>query len=633
MGNNSSKHKDDSSDNKPIDCDSSDDKSIDCDSSDEDTGQPQGAGISFDGEIGGKIPDNSPAIGGKLPDITPGSAPVTVAIDLGTTCFGWAYRFRNEEIICCNREPTCLLLNKDKTFSALGQKAMDKFYGLVTHAEQKNYFFYSQFKMRLYDTKKLTRGTQLKDEHSKKLKAMKVFIITFKELKNEILQKLNDVKGGSTITTNEVLWMITIPAIWTDEARQFMSEAARKAGLTRTRLVLEPEAAALYVIGKTLQFDSKSGTTARFQVGKKYIVADLGGGTVDMCVHEILEGDQLRELFRATGAYAGGTKVNKKFLKFLKKLLGIKAFSNFKKTHPHSYYKFLNSVEEWKCSFTRDTQEIKMYFDSELIRLSQKMLGKSIEKKIAESEFKNTVTYTKQYCIKVQNSEVRKFFDKSVNKIIKSLKEILRKCQADNISTILLVGGYSESQYVRDAIKASFPNMEIISVEDGRHAVVKGAILMGEKPRDIIERKARFTYGFIFNDYFIEGQHPEKFKYYWEGEARCAGVFYKLIEAGQILQYNQQFSRDSHAIRRLQENKHEPISTTLWRSPLPNPTNCLDEEDQCKEVATIEAKPPPEGWPDMVNCTNILIVGETELTVKRLIIETGQEVETTLDFL
>jgi len=117
-----------------------------------------------------------------------------------------------------------------------------------------------------------------------------------------------------------VLWIITIPAIWTDEARQFMSEAARKAGLTKTRLVLEPEAAALYVIGKTLEFDIKSRTTAQLQVRKKYIVADLGGGTVDMCVHEILEGDQLRELYHATGAYTGGTKVNKKFPKFFKKL-------------------------------------------------------------------------------------------------------------------------------------------------------------------------------------------------------------------------------------------------------------------------------------------------------------------------
>jgi len=179
----------------------------------------------------------------------------------------------------------------------------------------------------------------------------------------------------------------------------------------------------------------------------------------------------------------------------------------------------------------------------------------------------------------------------------------------------------------------SFPNIEIISVEDGRHAVVKGAVLMGEKPRDIIERRARFTYGFGSDIAFIEGKHPEKFKVYWEGVAKCTGVFRKLIEAGQILHYNQQFSKDSYYTRRLQANKHVTCSISLWRSPLPNPTYCYDDEDQCEEVATITAQPPPQGWPDRVNCTNTLIVGETELTVKTLIKETGQELESTIDFL
>jgi len=145
---------------------------------------------------------------------------------------------------------------------------------------------------------------------------------------------------------------------------------------------------------------------------------------------------------------------------------------------------FLKSVEEWKCSFTRDTQEITMHFDSEVIKLSQEVIWKLIEQKISKAEFKDTVSYTKQqYCLKVQNSEVRKFFDTSVNTIISSLKEILGKCQADNISNILLVGGYSESRYVRGEIETAFSNMEVISVEDGRQAVVKGAVLMGTECR------------------------------------------------------------------------------------------------------------------------------------------------------
>ena len=45
---------------------------------------------------------------------------------------------------------------------------MDDFYSIDPPAEQKKYFFYSQFKMRHYDTNKLSRDTKLKDEKHKK---------------------------------------------------------------------------------------------------------------------------------------------------------------------------------------------------------------------------------------------------------------------------------------------------------------------------------------------------------------------------------------------------------------------------------------------------------------------------------
>jgi len=87
-----------------------------------------------------------------------------------------------------------------------------------------------------------------------------------------------------------------------------------------------------------------------------------------------------------------------------------------------------------------------MHFNPELVKLSQEEFGKYLEQKISESEFKDTLSFTKQqYCMKIKSSEIQKIFDTSVNTIVSSLKEILGKCQADNISTILLVGGYSES--------------------------------------------------------------------------------------------------------------------------------------------------------------------------------------------
>jgi len=228
---------------------------------------------------------------------------------------------------------------------------------------------------------------------------------------------------------------------------------------------------------------------------------------------------------------------------------------------------------------------------------------------------------------------VKKIFQPSIKTIIRSLKKILVECAHDNITTLLLVGGYSDSEYLRDTIQSSLSDMQIIKVEDGRLAVVKGAVMMATKSSTIIERRSRFTYGFRFDPPFIEGKHPPHLKYYWDGVAYCDGVFKKLVEVGEVVHQGQQFSMEGYGTRKDPELKHKPWYTTLWRSQLKSPTICFLEEDQCEEVGEIEVAAPPGGWPDRVNSVNSLVVGETELTMKLLIEETGEEYETTIDFL
>jgi len=156
---------------------------------------------------------------------------------------------------------------------------------------------------------------------------------------------------------------------------------------------------------------------------------------------------------------------------------------------------------------------------------------------------------------------------------------------------------------------------------------------MATKQSIIIERRSRFTYGFSSRPNFIKGVHPPQFKVYRNGVAYCRGVFRKLIEAGQVVQQGQQFTREYYSTRKDPELKHRSVYIKLWRSPLKSPNYCYLEEDQCELVGEIEVPAPPRGWPDRVNYVDSLVVGETELTMKTFIKETGEEYETTIDFL
>ena len=71
-----------------------------------------------------------------------------------------------------------------------------------------------------------------------------------------------------------VSYVITVPAIWRDEAKELTKQAAERAGINRRNLMLitEPEAAALYCAHLCEQSDIK--------VGDRFLICDAGGGTV-----------------------------------------------------------------------------------------------------------------------------------------------------------------------------------------------------------------------------------------------------------------------------------------------------------------------------------------------------------------
>jgi len=493
----------------------------------------EGAPSSGEGALSaGKWTPSAGEVPGKMPYVQTQTlefhTPVYAGIDLGTTFFGYTFMFANEQDRIFvergkEREPTCLLLKPDKTLAALGYQAVDDFCNSLDPDDQKEYYYFRQFKMQLYETKKLSRESELRDATGKQMKALDVFCIVFCHLKQIILRKINLSKAASfCITSDDVGWMITIPAIWTDEARQFMREAATNAGLTKNRLVLEPEAAALYAINQPLCL----GNTFSMETlgpGCKYIVADLGGGTIDMCVHEILDDGNLRELDRATGGHAGGSTVNEEFLRFLKTLLGSDALKIYARDFPHAYQELQSRIEDKKCRFTNSSDAITLNLDADLISIAKVHCKKneSIEDKIAGSSFGNAVSYRSQgNLLKVDKSVVKKIFQPSVETVIQCLKKILTECANDNISTLLLVGGYSESEYLRDTIQTSFSDMQIIKVEDGRLAVVKGAVMLATNQSTIIERRSRFTYGFRYSPPFIEGVHLPHLKVYIDGKAR-----------------------------------------------------------------------------------------------------------------
>ena len=107
-------------------------------------------------------------------------------------------------------------------------------------------------------------------------------------VKAHLLKNLDIQYGKKLWTMLPITLVVTVPAVWSDMAKNLTLEAVDKAGfnsqelplLKRTVLTTEPEAAAIY----TIQSLRGGVQDDQFAVGDGFIVCDMGGGTIDLYV-------------------------------------------------------------------------------------------------------------------------------------------------------------------------------------------------------------------------------------------------------------------------------------------------------------------------------------------------------------
>lgn len=58
------------------------------------------------------------------------------------------------------------------------------------------------------------------------MEAFKVFVHSIKFLRDDFLEAFK--KTVTTYDENHIHWVLTVPAIWNDDAKQFMREAAQE---------------------------------------------------------------------------------------------------------------------------------------------------------------------------------------------------------------------------------------------------------------------------------------------------------------------------------------------------------------------------------------------------------------------
>ncbi|CAG2224132.1 unnamed protein product [Mytilus edulis] len=270
-------------------------------------------------------------------------------------------------------------------------------------------------------------------------------------------------------------------------------------------IALEPEVASLYCrhFPQSLTIYGTRSFTDVLENGSKYLVLDIGGGTVDVTAHEIQSDGTLKELYQASGGSWGGTTVDNEFKKLLITIFGSEVIAETTTDYPSEMKKNNASIEETIVT-TPIGDKIKFLRDKLII-----------------------------------NSEkFESLFDNAVNKLVIHLRKLLHLDQLMDITTILLVGGFSDSIIIKNSILSNFPNIRIINPEDCSLAVLKGAVLYGHNPKIIKSRICKSSYGIGIHVKFEEGVHPEERKRTICGSDICDDVFDIHLNLGERVEIN-----------------------------------------------------------------------------------------------
>ncbi|XP_045204106.2 heat shock 70 kDa protein 12A-like [Mercenaria mercenaria] len=573
---------------------------------------------------------------------------LVAAIDFGTTFSGWAFSFRHEfesdpikvsakqwtgGQLVSSKGPTCVLIKPDgKTLHSFAYDAETKYAELAEENKHKDWYFFRRFKMMLFGKIGIQRNIMLDDATEKKLPAKTVFSLSIQYLKDDLLsmskQRLSD--GGLKI--EDIHWVLTVPAIWNDAAKQFMREAAENAGIPGNNLTiaLEPEAASLYcrnlpverhVGDKTMKF-----SLAKFKAGTKYLVLDAGGGTVDITVHEVMEDGKLKELHKASGGAWGGTKVDEAFRQFIIKLVGGPVVKKFQDKHMEDYLEIFRDFEIKKRDIgpTRNGK-ITIRMPISLMELFEQYTDETLKEAIPQTSFADQLSITgdKMRC---DASVFKIFFQEPVDSVIEHVGNLMREPSVKGCAAIVMVGGFSESPMLQETVKKKFPSVKVIVPDEAGLAVLKGAVIYGHCPKVIAERISKFTYGVECTQKYKEGHHPEgrKIKNV-DNEYDVENVFNVYVKAGQKVKIDEEF-KDTYSVVRADQNG---MSVVFHYTVKPDPM--FIDECGCTTLGTMQVDVPGHGKDRQAEVS--LKFGRTEIEATTRVIHTGKVTTTKLDFL
>ncbi|MFB7852670.1 Hsp70 family protein [Streptomyces sp. NPDC056053] len=451
-------------------------------------------------------------------------------------------------------------------------------------------------------------------------------------LRQVVLKALQQIKA-SGYDEEDIRWTVTVPACWTDYQKSIIRDILKNAGLPgedgRVLLSLEPEAAAHYarLTGASPRGETASAGGQLMQPGARFMVVDCGGGTVDITAYQNDADGKMIEIGRSLGDRLGSDFLNRRLENdYLLECLGdADALAAIREQCPDA---LLNLVDQWeraKVAVKLDQEDsVSLLIPSAIDRL----VGDAVRKRLARRQSKV------DDAIVLTPVQLHELFDTVVPGTLDLIEAQLKEMDASrgentNPDMILLVGGFSSSPYLQQAVRERFGDRATVLVPPNPDiAVLYGAVHFCYDPQTRA-RRSRFTYGTEVNEKFEEGVDPEDKRYVTpEGEITCSDRFSVFVRAGESV------STEAEVV-----HLYIPLTTEATELDFPiyatstaDPRYVTDPGCDMLAVITVDLAPVMRFERKERGVRLYMKFGETEIKVRAELAQGGQPVATQVRF-
>ncbi|KAI2741395.1 hypothetical protein DTO013E5_4559 [Penicillium roqueforti] len=282
---------------------------------------------------------------------------------------------------------------------------------------------------------------------------------------------------GTALQTMDLEYILTVPAVWSDKAKDLTMQAAQQAGISAAnlRLLSEPEAAAVCAI-RTIQ----PNTIAEDDC---LIVCDAGGGTVDIITYRVKQSDPLtfEEATKGTGAVCGSVMLDERFDALIKSIIEKQLHKPLPQSTARAARKYWQDYI--KPGYTGPLD------DDEMCDVGYWVPVPGVSG-ISNIELSEGHLY-------LDRDQVKGIFDPIIKQIENLVAEQRTSVKVAGLSTkaIILVGGLGASGYLFKRLQAAFNDIQIMQPPNAWSAVVRGAVIRGQEGNQVETRIARCSYG------------------------------------------------------------------------------------------------------------------------------------------